>query len=572
MPRPFIVSLTALLAILVGLAACGTNSVAPTAVPAATTSPLAAPAQTEPAPPAATAAPLAAPTLAASTPIASATPISSTGSITDTEQFFTQILNAPHDTIKSSDGSAELLIPNGALPPGTSANDIKITAVDPAQLQVTLGGHAPTSAYHVEPDGVKLNQPILLRLKRDTSRAKEVSSLFTISGDQGTALSPVVAAFDTDSHQVTLMATMTHFSTLVEAFNVRVEMPDEMDEPIGTRFIVQAFVTTQEHFRFLDITGRADPWTASEPVVRQDNGTGPYGTASGSLNDGLMNLYDAFTCQAVGDGNVQLNLTIHYHDTYYEEPLAWLFNQSWDEHLVSSTKIHCKAMTPTPTPKPTGSQVRGAAPPAIGIDLKSGGSPVGDSVLIAQDNQTQVRADVKPNGTNASQLASIQQGTCQQPGAVKYPLSNVVNNSSQTVIDASLASLLTGNLVVNVQQSGNKSVACGAIPKGSITTLGPGRDGDQSPAYAILLAAGNQTQVILNVGLTEETIDQPAVIYAGSCANLGSAKYPLGSVKFGALHTTLNAGLDTLLKGGYAVALAKSTTEPNTIVACGDIK
>jgi len=59
-------------------------------------------------------------------------------------------------------------------------------------------------------------------------------------------------------------------------------------------------------------------------------------------------------------------------------------------------------------------------------------------------------------------------GTCAnlnpQP---QYPLNNVVNGTSETVVDVPLANLLTGNFAINVHKSGQEIsvyVACGDIP------------------------------------------------------------------------------------------------------------
>jgi hypothetical protein len=52
------------------------------------------------------------------------------------------------------------------------------------------------------------------------------------------------------------------------------------------------------------------------------------------------------------------------------------------------------------------------------------------------------------------------------PGAVKYPLTNVVEGKSKTVIDASLADLLKGNFSAMVHLSDKdlaKWVSCGNV-------------------------------------------------------------------------------------------------------------
>lgn len=557
------------------LAACGSSSPATTPAPLNGT---AAPAPAE-LPPATAA--TAAPTLAASTPSAPQTPLTSTLPITDTEQFFNQILNAPHDTIKSSDGSASLLIPNGALPPGKAASDITITKIDPAQLQVTVNGKIPLVAYQMEPQGLQFTQDVVFSSTLDIPADGLVPAPFTLAGDQiGTPLA-VAAIVDAGSGKVTLLQAIDVTSGDIHIpGSVRVKMPQYVEALVNETFQLQTVVSLAPGVNPINGWDLGPyRWEVHDPILSPVLIMNPgfKGLRSQSYSEAPN-----FTCKQQGNTLITFAGTAKFAENLnvvLRGNPAVIYSEEFYEPIEFSS-ILCKTPTPTATvwvtptapPHPTGSQVRGAAPPAIGIDLTSGGSPVGSGVFISQDNQTEARVDVKPNGNNSPQLASIRQGTCQRAGAVLYPLSNVVNGSSRTVIDAGLASLLRGNLVVNIEQSANRPAACGAIPNGAVITLGPGRDGDQSPAYAVLLAAGNQTQVTLNVSLTESTAEQPVAIYAGSCANPGAAKYHPSNAKFGVARMTVNASLQNLLGGGFVIALSKSTSEPGTFVACGDLK
>lgn len=71
-----------------------------------------------------------------------------------------------------------------------------------------------------------------------------------------------------------------------------------------------------------------------------------------------------------------------------------------------------------------------------------------------------------PGGAEVAQPAHIHSGSCPNPGAVVYPLTNVVNGKSTTVITASLASLLAAPMAVNVHKSAAESsvyTSCGNI-------------------------------------------------------------------------------------------------------------
>ncbi|MCR4264475.1 MAG: CHRD domain-containing protein [Candidatus Roizmanbacteria bacterium] len=66
-----------------------------------------------------------------------------------------------------------------------------------------------------------------------------------------------------------------------------------------------------------------------------------------------------------------------------------------------------------------------------------------------------------------AQPAHIHTGSCPTPGAVVYPLSNVVNGVSSTVLDVSMDDLISQQpLAINVHQSAtalNEYVACGDL-------------------------------------------------------------------------------------------------------------
>jgi len=68
----------------------------------------------------------------------------------------------------------------------------------------------------------------------------------------------------------------------------------------------------------------------------------------------------------------------------------------------------------------------------------------------------------------AAQPAHIHEGSCPAPGAVKYPLTNVVNGKSTTTLKMSMADLLktAPQLAINVHKSADESsvyTACGNL-------------------------------------------------------------------------------------------------------------
>jgi len=110
--------------------------------------------------------------------------------------------------------------------------------------------------------------------------------------------------------------------------------------------------------------------------------------------------------------------------------------------------------------------------PAEGPD--GGGDQTGTVTLTAMDDQTEVVVDIdpSPDGATVEQPAHIHAGTCADIGAVEFPLTNVVNGQSTTVVDVSLADLQAGTYSINVHKSGDEVgvyTSCGDIPQTQAT-------------------------------------------------------------------------------------------------------
>jgi hypothetical protein len=85
-------------------------------------------------------------------------------------------------------------------------------------------------------------------------------------------------------------------------------------------------------------------------------------------------------------------------------------------------------------------------------------------------------------------------------------------------------------------------------------------------------AGDNQTKVTLDVKGAPAGVSQPVHIHKGSCDKLDpKPAYPLSPLVNGKSETTVNASLDSLEKGGYAINGHKSAQEASTYVFCGAI-
>lgn len=100
------------------------------------------------------------------------------------------------------------------------------------------------------------------------------------------------------------------------------------------------------------------------------------------------------------------------------------------------------------------------------IERNSSGES-GTAKLEEVNGKVVVTLAITGEGTGVVQPAHIHVGTCPDVGAVKYPLTNVVNGSSVTTLDVSMATLLSQlPLGINVHKSAAEVkiyVACGDI-------------------------------------------------------------------------------------------------------------
>ncbi len=244
------------------------------------------------------------------------------------------------------------------------------------------------------------------------------------------------------------------------------------------------------------------------------------------------------------------------------------------------------APTTAPTAAPTAAPVATTAPSssapagAASITINLGAGRDGDqtpatATLTAQGAKTEVVLTIKPAAAGVSQPVHIHEGACPGVGAVKFPLTNIVDGKSTTVVDAQLKDLLTGTYSINAHEStanAGKYVACGGIPKGVVLNLDKGRDGDQTPAAAVLVSAGAKTDVYVSIKPGPAGVAQPVHIHEGSCPGVGAVKFPLTNIVDGKSKTTVDATLDDILKGGYSINAHESTANAGKYVACGAVK
>jgi hypothetical protein len=108
----------------------------------------------------------------------------------------------------------------------------------------------------------------------------------------------------------------------------------------------------------------------------------------------------------------------------------------------------------------------------IKLDPRDNSGVSGSVVLIPRGNQTEVTIKLTGAPAGASEPANINVGQCglgEEGGihGVAYPLKNVVDGNSDTIVDVSLDSIATGSYAILVSESAanvSNFVTCGTVP------------------------------------------------------------------------------------------------------------
>ncbi|MBI3913308.1 MAG: CHRD domain-containing protein, partial [Chloroflexi bacterium] len=247
---------------------------------------------------------------------------------------------------------------------------------------------------------------------------------------------------------------------------------------------------------------------------------------------------------------------------------------------LAPTAVPPTAVPPTPVPPtvapPTAAPAAPQPPVSFTLTFGPGrdATQAGTVTFTAKGAQTEVVLALQGAAAGVAQPAHIHAGACPGVGAVAFPLTNAADGKSTTMVNAALASLLTGGFGVNVHKATTEAgvyVACVNVPAGTLLTLDKGRDADETPATALLLDKAGKTDVMIFKKPSAAGITQPGHIHEGACPGVGSVKYPLTNTTDGKSTTTVDASLAILQAGGLAINLHKSTTEAGVYVACGSI-
>lgn len=142
--------------------------------------------------------------------------------------------------VKSTDGSAELTLTDGALPTGQSVEDIRITKIEPSALPVTFENTVVRAAYTLEPDGVEFQKPVQIKVTLENVEEALADLLLLQSDGTVEQVTDVVVEQDINKNQVVVAGTITHFSSLVVSNTpFGLTMTDPGDHVVGESFWVK---------------------------------------------------------------------------------------------------------------------------------------------------------------------------------------------------------------------------------------------------------------------------------------------------------------------------------------------
>ncbi len=130
---------------------------------------------------------------------------------------------------------------------------------------------------------------------------------------------------------------------------------------------------------------------------------------------------------------------------------AWYFSKPTD------TMVDKTALTPTPTVQTK----------TIPLTENNESGQTGTATFQADGDKTKVTLSMVGGDFNTPQPAHIHLGQCPKPGSVKYPLTNVVDGQSETVITVDMDTLFSElPLALNVHKSVEEAsfyTACGDL-------------------------------------------------------------------------------------------------------------
>lgn len=141
-------------------------------------------------------------------------------------------------SVKSTDESAELIIPKGALPDNVNQDDISVT-----RISNTASEDESWIDYKLEPDGLEFTEEILLKVQLDNDN--DTFPLVLISNGNGIDLvDNILTEVDLENNTKIVSIPLTHFSTISIGFGGAFELKlSAQDTMVGEKVNTTASFT-----------------------------------------------------------------------------------------------------------------------------------------------------------------------------------------------------------------------------------------------------------------------------------------------------------------------------------------
>ena len=155
----------------------------------------------------------------------------------------------------------------------------------------------------------------------------------------------------------------------------------------------------------------------------------------------------------------------------------------------------------------------------IALDELSGSGQTGVATLVSQGEMTEVTLLAT---AGISELNHIHSGSCADLGGVDYPLSSMADGMSVTTVDATLASLQTGDFAINLHKLGDPGTytSCGNIPVDTMM-VGGSTGGTTPPPVTADIANFVLPDLTVTVGTTVTWTNQDAVQHTSTSGQSG---------------------------------------------------
>lgn len=134
--------------------------------------------------------------------------------------------------------------------------------------------------------------------------------------------------------------------------------------------------------------------------------------------------------------------------------------------IIAAGVIFTLTKDRTPEPQTNNNQSTTMGPVEVALNAQNDSGQTGTATVTEEAGKTKVVIEIS-NGSATPQPAHIHTGNCETLGAVRYPLSNVVNGRSETILQPTPHFLHgLGQLAINVHKSAAESsiyTSCGNL-------------------------------------------------------------------------------------------------------------